>query len=469
MSGTYTPGVTKVGFTLAGGGTKGAFEVGAIDHLVRRRGVVPSAITAASAGSIIGAVLAQGRTPDEFAALAAQLRSDLLAMSELDVVFGRQPWLDDLAGTPFGDQVEAVIARRPALPSSIDPSVAAALDVATADRTHHRHRALHALGAAVGHVGALHHAVHDLPGNATSILTLDPLGEALRGGTESGIAPIDPQLVARPGLELRLAVTALRSGVTRYVSGTGQVTEADARTPCAAHPEPVDLVEAVLTSSSAPIAFPARQWDDEPYNDGGVGQNVPVDAAAALGVDEVVAVLAVPLHAEDATADATSSLLAVHLRTSMIMFLAQQRASLAAPRADGVRVRAIAPTVDVVGAFEVNPGLLRIDMDYGWLRADETLADLDTEGRATATAATDSAIVARDHAWHLEQALWDGVLEPPDRHAVLEAARRCKRAVAAALERRAALGLDLPEGADAWATTWESHDGDRPDDLPERP
>ncbi|MCC5953900.1 MAG: patatin-like phospholipase family protein [Acidimicrobiia bacterium] len=461
--------MTTTAFTLAGGGTKGAFEVGAIDHLVRHRGLAPSVITAASAGSIIGTVLAQGRTPDEFAALAEQLRADLLAMSDVDMVFGRQPWLTDLADTPFGAQVEALIARRPALPASADPTVAAALDVATADRSHHRHRGLHALGAVVTHAGALHHASRDLPGHATSILTLDPLGQALRGGTDSGIAPIDPQLVARPGLELRLAVTALRSGVTRYVTGTGTVVEADARTPCTTHPAPVDLVEAVLTSSSAPIAFPPRQWDDEPYNDGGIAQNVPVDAAAALGVDQVVAVLAMPLHVEDPTDFVTSSLLTVNLRTSMIMFLAQQRASLATPRADGVAVRAVVPTVDVVGAFEVNPGLLRIDMDYGWLRAEETMADLDDGDRAAAMAATDTAITARDHAWHLEQAAWDGGLEGAERQAVLDAARRCKEAVGEAVARRAALGLTTPPGADAWATGWESHEGTAPDDLPDHP
>ncbi len=60
------------------------------------------------------------------------------------------------------------------------------------------------------------------------MLNLEPLADALRHGGQSGIRPVDRALVARPGLELRLAVIALRAGVLRYVTEAGAIVEEDA-------------------------------------------------------------------------------------------------------------------------------------------------------------------------------------------------------------------------------------------------
>ncbi len=58
-----------------------------------------------------------------------------------------------------------------------------------------------------------------------------PLAEALRSRRATASARSTPPLVARPGLQLRLAVTALRAGVLRYVTEDGTIVEADACTP----------------------------------------------------------------------------------------------------------------------------------------------------------------------------------------------------------------------------------------------
>ena len=57
---TPRPGPTA--FVLAGGGTKGAFEVGALQYAVEVEGIAPDIVTATSAGAIAAVVLAQGRT-----------------------------------------------------------------------------------------------------------------------------------------------------------------------------------------------------------------------------------------------------------------------------------------------------------------------------------------------------------------------------------------------------------------------
>ena len=46
-----------------------------------------------------------------------------------------------------------------------------------------------------------------------------------------------------------------------------------------------------------------------------------------------------------------------------------------------------------------------IDIDYGWMRAEETLAALDDGLRRIVTRCTDTITLQRTRAWHLEQAL----------------------------------------------------------------
>ena len=458
-----------VGFVLAGGGTKGAFEVGVVSHLVGAAGLVPTVVTAASAGSIVGSKLAQARTSAEMRARAEELRHDLLAMSDIDVVFGRQPWLADLQDTPFGQAINGFLEMRPPTPGVPDAA-------APPTRAHHRHRSFHALQQVLASLPALGRAKRHAAEGASSFLTLDPLEAALTGATpagvllgeftgSSGIAPLDPALIERPGLSLRLAITALGEGVTRYVTETGVIVEADALTRAASHPEPVTVAEGVLTSSSAPMVFPPRRLGSVDYADGGVAQNLPVAAAVALGARHIVAIVATTVATPPVERDyRDANFLEIHLRSSQIMFSDHQRANLGVAVPDGTVVTAIAPTLDLVGAFEVNEGLMRIDMDYGALRAAETLAELAPDDRARAMVLTDRAVAARDRAWFLEEDLWRG----DDSGGRLDALRRCKDEVRSALEERASL-VPLPDGVDGWWTGWESHAAPRPEGLPDRP
>ena len=96
-------------------------------------------------------------------------------------------------------------------------------------------------------------------------------------GNGEGIRPVDPALVGRPGLQLRLAVTALRAGVLRYVTEDGTIVESDARTPApGAAAGPVDLIDGAIASASVPMVFPPHPMADDDYVDGGVIEIVPV-------------------------------------------------------------------------------------------------------------------------------------------------------------------------------------------------
>ena len=80
-------------FVLAGGGTKGSFEVGALQYLMGTERIIPDIVTATSAGAIAASVLAQARTLDEFARRVDEIEDDILAMTRTEQVFGKQAWL----------------------------------------------------------------------------------------------------------------------------------------------------------------------------------------------------------------------------------------------------------------------------------------------------------------------------------------------------------------------------------------
>ena len=98
------PGATA--FVLAGGGTKGSFEVGALQYLVGVEKVAPDIITATSAGALAATVLAQARTLDEFGQRVQEIEDDVLAMTTMGHVFGKQSWLGALDGTRLGREIE---------------------------------------------------------------------------------------------------------------------------------------------------------------------------------------------------------------------------------------------------------------------------------------------------------------------------------------------------------------------------
>lgn len=446
------------GLVLAGGGTKGAFEAGAVRWLVEEAAVIPDVITAASAGAIIAAVLAQARSHAELVERCRELRQDLLAMTQSDRVFGRQPWLARLAGTPVGRAVDdvVVLGARPPVPGVPAPGDAGA----GMSRQSGARSATSRLTAVLRSLPALAAARRSLRTHSSSLMTLEPLADALRGRSDSGIRQVDPALVARPGLMVRMAVVALGAGELRYVCEDGRIVDRDDH--LVPGGESHDLLEGVLASASVPMIFPPRRIGDEVYMDGGVLENIPVRPASALGATRIFAVLAVPLAPSPVQRDfMQANALQLLLRATVdISFAERQRRDLATPLPAGTELCVIDPLIDIVSPFEVAPGLMRIDMDYGWMRAADLLSPaVPDHRRAAAHDATSAAIVGRVQCWYLEEQVWrDGRLGS-DR---LGRLRALKHQVRGAMEARAALGLAMPEGAGSWWSGPEFHDGPPP-------
>src|SRR6185437_3380750 len=120
-----------------------------------------------------------------------------------------------------------------------------------------RKRQRHVLRLMAGAGLRFPHVRRHLRTSGSSVLNLEPLESALRHGSEEGVGAVDPNLIRRPGLQLRLAVTALRAGTLRFVTEDGTIVEGDARTPAPGPAAgPVDVVDGAIASASVPMVFP---------------------------------------------------------------------------------------------------------------------------------------------------------------------------------------------------------------------
>ncbi len=454
-------------FVLAGGGTKGSFEVGALQYLVGTERIIPDIITATSAGAVAAAVLAQARTFEEFDRRVREVEEDILAMTRTEQIFGEQAWLQALEGTTLGGEIRTAFTKgtRPPLPAlrctvSIDPDPAPNVSRRLANKARRRRRRW-ARRLLAGAALRLPRARRRFRTSGSSILNLRPLAHAMRHGGPSGIHPVDHELIRRPGLQLRLAVTALRAGALRYVTQDGTIVEEDALTPAPGFSAgPVDLLDAVIASASVPMVFPPRPLAGDDYVDGGVLQVVPVRAAAQLGATRIIAVLAVPLRIErDDRSYSDDNAVNVGLRALGVIAMAdRQRENLAATLPPGGTLTTIDPVVDVVGYFEVEPGLLRINKDYGWLRAADVMADGDPTLLGDVAADTHRLIAARLEAWHLEETVWAGDRIGADADpGTLSLLRELKREVHELVDQRKQLGFPVPDGCEEWWTGHETH------------
>jgi NTE family protein len=489
-------------FVLAGGGTKGSFEVGALQYLIATEGILPDIITATSAGAIGAVVLAQARTLPEFAHRVQQMEDDILAMTRTRYVFGEQPWLRALRGTSLGAEIMQSLTEgtRPPLPSgagfeqgngrsrdhdagrdhgrSRDANEAERAPLTNraqrrAERRSHRRARRRIVRLVGGAALRLPRARRRLQTSGSAVMNLQPLAEAMRRGGPTGIHPVDTALIDRPGLQLRLAVTALRAGVLRYVTESGIIVEEDAMTPVAGVAAgPVDVLEGALASASVPMVFPPRPLADDDYVDGGVLQNVPVRAALQLGASRIFAVLAIPLYTSREEHNfSTDQAANIGLRALGVISLAdRQRENLGIALTPGTSLTTIDPVVDVVGFFEAEVGLLRINRDYGWLRAADVMAEGDPTLRAEIAAQTHQIAEARLRAWHTEEKLWGNApLARGTEAGICALLRECKLSVRDLVDQRKQLGFPVPDGCEEWWTEYEVHAVGPPAHLPSRP
>jgi NTE family protein len=447
-----------VGLVLSGGGSAASFQVGALRYLYDVQGITPTVITGTSAGSILAALLAQA---DDHA--------------------GQRQILDDIEQTgKAGLQQPSDIVSELGWFTELQ-KLTPAWQKAPAPRVRHEPRSvtLPVRGRRIkgdpGHERAPRPTIRVPRWHPSPVLeTLSLVWNLGRSGTDFEVlvrgarqersmfrpGPIfarllaphlfDPDRLARSPVELRIAVVALESGELRYVTGRGALVDREDHR--LTEDGAIDLVQAVHASCAIPAVFPPVQLGEEHYVDGGIRENAPVEIAMSqLGVDRCYAIVAMAEGVPPDTSYADKDMLSIVLRSAAgIMADEIHLNSVTRSRAAGAVV--ISPQTNLLGLLDVDPGLVAIALDYGYL----TAADACESATQTQRQLTEDLVETRRQIWSLENSCLApelAAVEPPsDWPAELARLKGQLRDLVAQVEPGR-----LPPGASRWWSTWEEH------------
>lgn len=339
---------TRIGFALGGGGTRGAFGVGALAYLTNVMHIGASVVCGTSVGALSALKLA-AFAPEMQGTAVTQLMDQWTDLRTEDQMWAWEPWLiplfeDPTIGASLRDFVEEFLGvkRTRALyqpPTFEIPPFLWGLAL----------RGPMIVAQIADRLGELSTSLWDglESGEVRAFTNLQPTREQ----TEAGTSRADVIGNEKSGtVQLRMATVSLEKGLLRYVTGTGALLERDNMTPLQmvrseaddpacqalaakleeekkkvrraggepedvatdpnvmmakdalkacrrAHPPrvvvgpvTVDLVDGAMASAAAPTFFPPQFLRGEYYVDGGIRELVPVDVAFRCGADLVYAI-----------------------------------------------------------------------------------------------------------------------------------------------------------------------------------
>jgi NTE family protein len=327
--------IITLAFVLGAGGTRGDFQVGALQFL-NSRGIRPDIICGTSIGAINGLVLAEGGI-EKLVALWKSFRN-------IDDMYTEEPWLRalkpitgqlyrmtaaDVVSTMAGRMVKYMLFPPVLFFDAVNFWTGMAV-----------------LMSAPGEYGPL-----------KSFFSFSPTEEKLR-------SRLDLDKVRRSGIKLLITVVGLESGEVQYVNESGHFSDGEDTG------RQIDLIDAVLASSSIPGLFPPVKLYSENYVDGGMREMLPVEAAISLGATEVYAITCSEAGVGTSRSFDDSNIIDITLRATMDIALDEiQRKNAYPPRGWGVDFKLIQPTLRTHDILAVEPGMISISMAYGYMRA----------------------------------------------------------------------------------------------------
>jgi predicted acylesterase/phospholipase RssA len=363
-------GGRRVGLAISGGGSLGSFEAGVLRFLYDHAALAPVAVAGNSAGGLNAAKLAEGDVPggpraiDEVERLWRSLRINA-------DMWEPEPWLVRLqASAAWASAVRGHLADGTSGTNAV--RVAARVVGSLVRRPPETDGALDALREAL---------------TAQSLLSIDPIADLLH-------EELDPERVAASGIALRVGAVSLESGELRYITETGAIHD---RSDQPLDLPPVPLADGVLASASIPVAFPPVRLGDEHYVDGGAREILPIEVLVHhLDVERVLAISASSVGVEPAASYADRNLIDILRRVSAEIGPDETlRKELNPPGGWAETVRVIVPEIDVHDSMTIDPALIGISIDHGWLRAADVLLELDDEARALTRAITQTRVRLR--------------------------------------------------------------------------
>lgn len=380
---------SKPGLVLSGGGARASFQIGALKYLYRKAGLSPESFVGTSAGSIIASMLAQHPTPEAQADAVDLLEELWTGMTGQSDMFIERPWFTKLrshgvelltaltaeqrpSSRSVTINIPKLLRREPEpdshepAPDPIDP-LARALSPDDPPQDEWTPGLLVQL---LGNLGKLSRVGGDLPQIWQGA---DRTRSAYRPGPLLARL-LEPQVfsgerVSASGMRLRIAMVSLTSGELRYMREDGVLVD---RNDVPLSDERHDLALGVLASCAIPAVFAPVEIGDEVYVDGGVRENLPAEMAIGhLGAHPAYVVASAPPGVPVDPSMADADVLSIMMRATAILSDESVRDEVAYARSAGAIV--IEPEYEVHDVLTVTPGLIRINMDYGWMRAAEAV------------------------------------------------------------------------------------------------
>jgi NTE family protein len=351
----------KKALVLSGGGTKAAFEVGAVQCLYDVHGYVPDIVAGASAGALNAAKLAEGR-----GSLPA-LRSMWLGLSTEKDFYLEAPWFR------FLDAKVKIYLQSSS--SGIGFMIANKVASLAAEKI------MGTFLGALGVPGWVYTVMTSIYPVTTGIIDVALLVDAARQGLSANAifsptplsalvgANIDPTVIAQSGVQLRISMISLETGQDEIVDQRGVMLSNGTAMP---------LPTALLAATALPIAFPPVAFGPtslplEHFIDGGTRNNIPIRSAAQAGADRIVTIMASPRGMPFKPGWATATLLTLAPRALEILLDEVQEDDLAPYRGFNVPTELVSPSFLVHDTLTVDPGLISINMDYGYMCAYDDL------------------------------------------------------------------------------------------------
>ncbi|AXE38050.1 patatin-like phospholipase family protein [Acidipropionibacterium virtanenii] len=470
------------GLVLAGGGAKASFQIGALRHLYDVVGISPTAISATSAGSVVACSIAQWSDRQDQSRAVRQLESMWMTMQEQSDMFARRAWFNllldkapdwmklverDRRRTPVGlsrPRLNLPFAHSADGDTVVDPSdprageddermaapltgQAATLEMATKDIEPDSGSASWSPSVMLQLLGVLSKLTRDGGDIQTILRGADASGSTYRAGPLLAKL-LDPEWfrserLADSGLTLRIATVALESGELRFMTEKGTLVDRDNRPVSDIHHE---VTEGVLASCSVPGVFRPVEIEGEHYVDGGVRENVPAEITIGhLGVTHPYVITCSPQGSAGDGDFGTRNMLDLATRSIEILTDETERDEVAYALNAGAVV--IAPDVAVHSSMTVDPGLLRINRDYGWMTSARVHAESTAEDRRL----VNELVRLRMHGWELEKAWLAGTATRTE----MDELEQTKRQLVGATAR---LPPELrPEGVETWGRELEAH------------
>ncbi|MEZ5180043.1 MAG: patatin-like phospholipase family protein [Acidimicrobiales bacterium] len=381
-------GDRRVGLAISGGGSLGSFEAGALRFLYDHLRVAPVAICGNSAGALNAAKLAEGPgdAGDRPIEAVERVWRSLRVNGDM---WEPEPWVVRLMASA-------------SWASSIRGHITGAANGAEVNAVRVAMRVMGTLVRRPPETDGTFEALRDAF-EAQSLLSLGPVAQIVA-------RELDPAKVAASGVALRIGTVALESGELRYVTETGHLHD---RADQPLGLDPVPLVDGILASASIPVAFPPVLLGDEHYVDGGAREILPLELLVEhLDVDRVFAVSASTATISRSESFADRNMLDILRRVSAEIATNETlRKELSPPRGWGEDVSVVVPDIDVHDAMTIDPALIAISIDYGWLRAADVLLGLGEQARTLSTELTRTRVALRELAGPLPTLF--GRNEPP--------------------------------------------------------